>query len=338
MKVQTIKKIIIIASLITILIVSGSWIYLEYFATRRLIISTTTSLYDTGLLDAIKDEFEKKYPLDISIISAGTGLAIQHAKSGDADVVLVHSPSLETTFLTDGVGICRKIVAYNFFAIIGPRTDPAHINGTTPVQALKQIVSYGRNQTLHPSTPYVWVSRGDNSGTHSAEKTLWKKAGFNYTLVSKEAWYVSRQSGMGDTLMMADEYLGYTLSDMGTFLAYSTQGRIELVPLVTQGKDLLNVYSVIAVKPSTAANKTVHSSINFRDSIAFIKYLISNEGQRMLENYGVSEYGQSLFYGAVQLLKQDPASQIAQWIRDYAFINGTECPTTYRYDQNDLYS
>jgi len=336
--VQTIKKIVIIASLITILIISGSWIYLEYFATRRLIISTTTSLYDTGLLDAIKDEFEKKYPLDISIISAGTGLAIQHAESGDADVVLVHSPSLETTFLTDGVGICRKIVAYNFFAIIGPATDPAHINGTTPVQALKQIVSYGRNQTLHPSTPYVWVSRGDNSGTHSAEKTLWKKAGFNYTLVSKEAWYVSRQSGMGDTLMMADEYLGYTLTDMGTFLAYSKQGRIDLVPLVTQGKDLLNVYSVIAVKPSTAANKTVHSSINFRDSIAFIKYLISNEGQRMLENYGVSEYGQSLFYGAVQLLKQDPASQIAQWIRDYAFINGTECPTTYRYDQNDLYS
>lgn len=329
---QTIRKIVIIASLITILIVSGSWIYLEYFTTRRLIISTTTSLYDTGLLDAIKDEFEKKYPLDISIISAGTGLAIQHAESGDADVVLVHSPSLEKTFLTDGVGICRKIVAYNFFAIIGPASDPAHVNGTTPVVALQQIVNYGRNQT-----GYIWVSRGDNSGTHTAEKTLWNKAGFNYTLVSKEAWYVSRQGGMGDTLMMADEYLSYTLTDMGTYLAYSTQGRIDLVLLVTQGKDLLNVYSVIAVKPSTAANQTVHSSINFRDSIAFIKYLISDEGQSLIENYGVSEYGQSLFFGVVQLLKQDPASQIAQWIKDYAFINGTECPTEYRYDQNDLY-
>jgi len=331
--VQTLRKIVIIASLITIFIISGSWIYLEYFATRRLIISTTTSLYDTGLLDAIKDEFEKKYPIDISIISAGTGLAIQHAESGDADVVLVHSPSLETTFLTDGVGICRKIVAYNFFAIIGPASDQAHINGTTPVVALQQIVNYGRNQT-----GYIWVSRGDNSGTHTAEKTLWKKAGFNYTLVSKEAWYVSRQGGMGDTLMMADEYLGYTLTDIGTYLAYSKQGRIDLVLLVTQGKDLLNVYSVIAVKPSTTANQTLHSSINFRDSIAFIKYLISDEGQNMIENYGTSEYGQSLFYGAVELLKQDPASEIAQWIKDYAFINGTECPTEYRYDQNDLYS
>jgi tungstate transport system substrate-binding protein len=331
--VQTLRKIVLAASIITILIISGSWVYLEYFATRRLIISTTTSLYDTGLLDALKEDFGKKYPLDISLISAGTGLAIQHAESGDADVVLVHSPSLETTFLTDGVGICRKIVAYNFFAIVGPATDPAHINGTTPIVALQQIVNYGRNQT-----GYIWVSRGDGSGTHTKEQSLWKKAGFNYTLLSEEPWYVSRQGGMGATLMMADEYLGYTLTDMGTYLAYSKQGQISLVPLATQGKDLLNVYSVIAVKPSIAANQTLHSSINFRDAMTFIRYLVSDEGQSMIENYGVSEYGQSLFYGTVQLLKQNSTSQIAQWIRDYAFINGTECPPAYRYNQDDLYS
>jgi tungstate transport system substrate-binding protein len=328
--VQTLRKIVLAASIITILIISGSWVYLEYFATRRLIISTTTSLYDTGLLDALKEDFGKKYPLDISLISAGTGLAIQHAESGDADVVLVHSPSLETTFLTDGVGICRKIVAYNFFAIVGPATDPAHI---TPIVALQQIVNYGRNQT-----GYIWVSRGDGSGTHTKEQSLWKKAGFNYTLLSEEPWYVSRQGGMGATLMMADEYLGYTLTDMGTYLAYSKQGQISLVPLATQGKDLLNVYSVIAVKPSIAANQTLHSSINFRDAMTFIRYLVSDEGQSMIENYGVSEYGQSLFYGTVQLLKQNSTSQIAQWIRDYAFINGTECPPAYRYNQDDLYS
>ena len=330
---QTLRKIILIASIATILIISGSWIYLEYYATRRLIISTTTSLYDTGLLDAIKGEFAKKYPVDISLISAGTGLAIQHAENGDADLILVHSPSMEKTFLTEGVGICRKIVAYNFFVIVGPASDPAHINGTTPTAALNLIVNYGRNQT-----GYIWVSRGDNSGTHTAEKTLWKKAGFNYTTLSKEAWYVSRQGGMGETLMMANEYEGYTLSDMGTYLAYSMQGQIDLVPLMAQEKDLLNVYSVIAVVPSLASENQTHLSINFRDSIAFIKYLVSDEGQSMIENYGVSEYGQSLFYGAVHVLRDEPNSQIAQWIRDYAYFNGTECPTEYRYNQNDLYS
>jgi tungstate transport system substrate-binding protein len=334
--VQTLKKIFLIASIITILIISGSWIYLEYFATRRLIISTTTSLYDTGLLDALKENFGKKYPVDISLISAGTGLAIQHAEKGDADLILVHSPSMEKTFLTEGVGICRKIVAYNFFAIVGPANDPAHINGTNPIAALEQIVNYGRNYTGYP--PYVWVSRGDNSGTHSKEKSLWPKVGYNYTLLSKESWYVSRQGGMGETLMMAEEYQGYTLTDMGTYLAYSVQGQITLAPLVTEGQDLLNVYSVIAVMPSLAANQTLHSSINFRDAMTFIRYLVSDEGQNMIENYGVSEYGHSLFYGAVQLLKQEPNSQIAQWIKDYAFFNGTECPPEYRYNQDDLYS
>jgi len=331
--VQAIKKIFMAATLVTILVISGSWIYFEYFATRRLIISTTTSLYDAGLLDAIKEKFKKKYPLDINIISAGTGLAIQHAKKGDADVVLVHSPSLEASFLTDGVGICRKIVAYNFFAIIGPVSDPARINGTGPIEALQRIANYGRS-----CIGYVWVSRGDNSGTHSAEKTLWEKAGFDYTMLSKETWYVSRQGGMGETLIMADEYLGYTLTDMGTYLAYFKQGLIELVPLVTRGKELLNVYSVIAVKPSTVANQTLHSSINFRDSIAFIKYLISDDGQTLIENYGVTEYGQNLFYGAVKVLKEESDSEIARWIQDYAFINGTECPLEYRYGQDDIYS
>jgi tungstate transport system substrate-binding protein len=322
------------ASIITIILISGTWVYLEYFATRRFIISTTTSVYDTGLLDALKQDFAKKYPVDISIISAGTGLAIQHAEKGDADLVLVHSPSLEKTFLTEGVGICRKIVAYNFFVIIGPTTDPAKINGTSPIEALKKIVDYGRNQT-----GYIWVSRGDGSGTHTAEKILWGKAGYNYTVgVSKESWYVSRGGGMGDTLMMAEEYQGYTLTDTGTYISYLTKGRISLVPLITQGtKDMLNVYSVFAVVPSLASENQTHLQINFRDAMAFIRYLVSDEGQRMIENYRAPGYDQPLFFGAVQLLKQDPASEIAQWIKDYAFFNGTECPIAYRYNQNGLY-
>jgi tungstate transport system substrate-binding protein len=317
----------------TVLIVSGTVIYFEYFATRRLIISTTTSLYDTGLLDVVEKTFEAKYPVDINLISAGTGIAIQHATKGDADVVLVHSPSQEKAFLISGVGVCRKIIAYNFFVIVGPASDPAKINGTTPLTALQRIVDYGRNQT-----DKVWVSRGDNSGTHTKEQDLWKKAGYTYATLTTESWYASAGSGMGATLMMANEKEAYTISDTGTYLAYSKDGRISLKQFISQAKDLLNVYSVMAVVPTTQANRTVHDQINFQDSIALIRFLVSDEGQQLIENYGKSQYGQSLFYPTVQALKQNSNEQVFQWIREYAYFNGTECPTAYRYGMEGLYS
>jgi len=326
------KKMIFAAFLVTVITISGTTIYYNYFAKRSLIISTTTSLYDTGLLDVLEKGFESKRLVDVRIISAGTGIAIQHAERGDADVVLVHSPSMEKSFLEKGVGVVRKIVAYNFFVIVGPASDPAKINGTDAITALKRIVNYGRTQTDR-----IWISRGDNSGTHSKEQSLWQTAGYAYATLSKESWYVSAGSGMGATLTMTEQFSAYTLSDMGTYLAYYKTGTISLKPFISQGYDLLNVYSVIAVVPTLPANKTVHDQINFMDSIDFIKYLVSDEGQQTIENYGKTEYGQNLFYGAVNLLKQNQSSQIVQWIKQYAFINGTECPPEYRYNQNDLY-
>src|SRR5512139_3866212 len=199
MKMQTWLKILTVAVLATVIVIAGTVVYLDYFAKRRLIISTTTSLYDTGLLDEIEKQYEATHQVDINIISAGTGIAIQHAKNGDADLILVHAPSQEKTFLEEGWGVNRKIIAYNFFTIIGPENDPADTQGKTTNQALRNIANYGGNLTDQSGTTKIWISRGDNSGTHTKEQSLWKAAGYNYTLVSTEPWFGITGSGMGDT-------------------------------------------------------------------------------------------------------------------------------------------
>lgn len=323
---RTWVKMITVASAITVIIIAGTIVYLQYFARRRLIISTTTSLYDTGLLDEIEKAYEAKYLIDLNFISVGTGIAIQHAQKGDVDLTLVHSPSLEKDFLTQGYGVCRKIIAYNFFTIVGPETDPIGIEGANVTAALKKIVEYGRNQTAK-----VWMSRGDNSGTHSKEKNLWAAAGYDYTELSTEAWYASGGGKMGETLLKAEQFSTYTLSDTGTYLKYFKDSQISLKALITEEEALLNVYSVIAV------NQTCHPHVNFDDAIKFIKYLISDECQQLIENYGMSDYGQSLFYGAVNLLKQNSPSQIVQIIKSYAFFNGAECPPEYIDGHPELY-
>lgn len=309
---------ILAALVITIVIIAGTAAYLQYFAKRRLMISTTTSLYETGLLDEIKREFEAKYDIIINFIPVGTGIAIQQAKNGDVDLVLVHSPPMEKSFLEQGYGICRKIIAYNFFAIVGPKEDPARIKGSNVTEALKRIMEYGEKQNGK-----IWISRGDNSGTHQKEQSLWKLAGCNYIKISKEPWYVDAGSGMGQTLLMADEFQAYTLSDIGTYLKYSKENRITLSALITEEKELLNVYSVIAVNPKR------HPKVNFNDTTTFIKFLISEEGQDLIENHGKDNFGQNLFYGAVRILKENSPWQIAEWLKDYAFFNGFECPPEY---------
>jgi tungstate transport system substrate-binding protein len=140
---QTWQKILIVAALATIVVIAGTIVYFDFFARRRLRISTTTSLYDTGLLDEVKKQYEATHSVDLSIISAGTGIALQQAQAGDADIVLVHSPSQELTFLTNGYGVCRRIIAYNYFTIVGPSSDPAGITGENATEALKRILAYG---------------------------------------------------------------------------------------------------------------------------------------------------------------------------------------------------
>jgi tungstate transport system substrate-binding protein len=336
--VQAWQKLLIVAALATIIVVAGTLVYFNYFAKRRLFISTTTSLYDTGLLDEIEREYEATHNVDLNILAVGTGIAIQHAKNGDADVVLVHAPSVEKSFLEDGYGVNRKIIAYNFFTIIGPEDDPAGIEGKTITEALDNIVAYGDSLAGQSGQTQIWVSRGDNSGTHSKEKSLWSKAGYDYELIAEEPWYASTGQGMGATLNIANQREAYCLADIGTYLKFYADGTISLPSLILQEQSLLNVYSVMAVNPTVQANQTIHKQINFNDAMDFIDYLISPETQQLITEYGEDTYEQSLFTGAVQPLADDAPQPLVSWIQDYAFFDGSECPPQYRNGYADLYT
>ena len=334
---HTWQKLLVVAALTTIVVIAGTFAYINYFSKRRIIIATTTSLYDTGLLDKIEADYEANHPVDINIISLGTGATIQVSENGDADVLLVHAPSLEKTFLEEGWGVNRKVMAYNYFTIVGPSNDPAGIRGKTASDALKAIVAYSESLADQSGVTKVWVSRGDNSGTHTKEKSLWSLAGYKYNETSAKPWYASVGSGMGDTLNVASQKNAYTLSDIGTFLKFSTEGSISSVALLTEEQNLLNVYSVMAVKPDVAHVNTTYQ-INYADSMEFIKYLVSAETQQFITSYGEADYGQSLFLGAVQPLKDNAPQPIVDWIRAAAFFDGSECPPQYRSGYPELYS
>jgi len=334
---QTWQKLLIVAVLATIIVIASTLVYFNYFSKRKLIISTTSSLYDTDLLFALETDYEATHPVDIQIIPAGTGVAIQHAENGDADLILVHAPAQEKVFLEEGWGENRKIIAYNYFTIVGPSDDPAGIEGKNANEALQTIFAYGESQADQSGVTKIWASRGDNSGTHSKEQSLWKAAGYNYTEVAAEAWYGDVGSQMGATLTYADQKDAYTLSDIGTFLAFSKEGTISLVALLTEEKALLNVYSAMAVK-TTAPHTNTTYQINYADAMDFIKYLVSTETQQLITDYRKIEYGQSLFLGAVQPLKDDAPQPIVQWIKEAALIDGSECPPQYRNGYPELYT
>lgn len=326
------QKILATAIIATIVVIAGTITYYQLLPTPELRISSTTSLWDTGLLTEIKNQYEATHKVDISILPQGTGLALAAASAGDADVVLVHAPSSEYPYLANGTLVCRKIVAWNYFAMIGPSSDPAGITGKNATEALKSIAAYGRNQTTGTA---IWVSRNDASGTFSKEQSLWKAAGFNWTQISKEPWYISTGQGMGATLVVTDQKSAYTLSDIGTYLQYSRNGAVsssQKALIKSSDYSLLNVYSVYAVNPQKVDNVT------FTEAINFIKWLVSDAGQSVISNYGTANYTQSLFSGAVQPLKTGTPQPDAGWIQKYAFFNGTECPTQYQDDHPELYT
>lgn len=322
------QTIILVFSLMVIVSIGSIYILQSQAATgrRRLVVSTTTSLYDTGILDEIEEAFEAENPVDIYFISVGTGLAITHAKRGDADMILVHAPAEEWAFLNNGYGVCRKIIAYNFFAIVGPKEDPAEISGLTPKEAMLALAEKGR------AGEAVWVSRGDGSGTHSKEKVLWSEAGINVSNLMEEGWYREAGAGMGKTLQITDEFGAYTLTDMGTYLKYEREGLITLDVLVGAGRELVNVYSAIAVNPET------NPETNFEDALTFITYLVSEGGQAVFEDYGINDYGSNLFNPAVELLKTRSEPSIASWIEAAAYYEGSECPERFRAGILKLYS
>ncbi|MFB3765919.1 MAG: substrate-binding domain-containing protein [Methanotrichaceae archaeon] len=257
----------------------------------RLKLATTTSLHDSGLLDAIKPAFEKEYNVSLDIISVGSGQAIQYGQRGDVDVLLVHDKNAELQFVQGGYGLERRCVGYNYFEIVGPKNDPAGIKGMNATAAFKTIMEKGK---ADPSK-VMFVSRGDNSGTYSREKQIWKNAGLDYSQVNNSGpWYIDAGQGMGATLMIANSKNAYTISDTSTFMAYSKKytGNFMLVPLIEGGDDLLNVYTAIAVSPKN------HPGVNCELANKFINYLVSDEGQNLIANFGKDLYGQALFFAA----------------------------------------
>ncbi len=248
-----------------------------------LILATTTSLYDTGLLVHLEPIFEDKHNVDLQIISAGTGIAIRHGEDGDVDVLLVHDRAREDAFVEAGYGVNRRCIAYNYFLIIGSKDDPAGIRGMSPEDAVTRIMEAGIKD------PQVrFVSRGDDSGTHAREIAIWVSAGHDYEMVRMSGpWYVEAGAGMGATLRMANEKSAYTLVDIGTFLAFA--GDVDLVPLVEVGELLFNPYGVIAVNPE------LHPHVNFEMANNFINFLMSPESQQIIGEFGVVD-GRPLFF------------------------------------------
>ena len=253
----------------------------------RFKIATTTSLYDTGLWYYLEPMFEKYTDVEMDIIYAGTGIALEYGKRGDVDAVIVHDPAAETQFIADGYGINQRYFAYNFFLIAGPPADPAGIKGLTAAEAFKEIYEAGMS---NPDT-VKFISRGDNSGTHSKEKLIWSKARFNYADIEKSGkWYVEAGQGMGPTLMQTNQQQAYVLADISTFLSYSKKNNLTIVSLVEQDPIFLNVYDAIAVNPDKV--KVQHIDIANK----FINWLISPDIQNVIGTYGKAEYGRSLFF------------------------------------------
>jgi len=239
-----------------------------------LILATTTSTQDSGLLDALVPAFQDATGYIVKVVAVGTGQALKMGEEGNADVLLVHAPSSEVTYMDGGFGGERRLVMHNDFILVGPQADPAGVSGLTIPAALQAIASTG--------SPFA--SRGDDSGTHKKELDLWKKAEVE---PAGQAWYIETGQGMGATLTIASEKGAYTLTDRATFLA--NQDNLDLAILLEGDPSLLNVYHVITVNPDK------WTAVNADGATAFADYLTSVEGQKLIGNFGVEKYGQPLF-------------------------------------------
>jgi len=238
------------------------------------ILSTTTSTQDSGLLDVLVPMFERKSGLTVKTISVGTGQALALAARGEADVTLAHAPALEKKYVEEGKMLNRRLVMYNDFIIVGPEDDPAKVKGQpSAVVALRRIAAAQAR----------FVSRGDKSGTHLLEQGLWKLGGLEPT----GAWYIESGQGMGATLGIANDRRAYTISDRGTWLAF--QKRVSLRIMVEKDRPLLNIYSVMEVNPANGPR------VNAGGGKAFAEFMLSPEVQALIRTFGVDKYGQALF-------------------------------------------
>ncbi|MDI9644199.1 MAG: substrate-binding domain-containing protein [Candidatus Verstraetearchaeota archaeon] len=249
---------------------------------NRLIVATTTSTADTGLLDYLKPYFDEKYSADLVWLSLGTGQAIAVAARGDCDLLLVHDREREDEFISSGNGVLRVTVMYNDFVIVGPPDDPANASGTDAIRTMRKIAESGA------SGGCVFVSRGDGSGTEALEKKLWESSSVCGFLLS--GWYLSAGSGMAATLRVANELGAYTISDRGTFykLKDSINESLSLVVICENDSRLLNPYGVVLI------NSSLYPNINSDLAQKFLLFVTSPEGQDLIGNYTVG--GRQLFF------------------------------------------
>jgi tungstate transport system substrate-binding protein len=245
---------------------------------KVVILATTTSTQDSGLLDVLLPEFEKETRYFVKTISVGSGQAIAMGRKGEADVLLVHSPDDEEKLVAEGFAIDRQVVMHNDFVIVGPAADPAGIEGARDSgEAFKKIAAAGT----------LFVSRGDNSGTHARELKIWKAAGI---ATEGRTWYQQTGLGMGDTLNVASEKGGYTLADRGTFLALNRKKRLGLEVLVQGEPLLLNIYHVMVVNPEK------WPKVNAAGARAFAGFLVSKKAQELIRHFGTEQFGEPLFF------------------------------------------
>ncbi len=242
---------------------------------QRLRISSTTSTDNSGLFNALNPPFEKMFHCRVDIIAQGTGKALKTGEMGDCDVVFVHSRSAEDKFVNSGYGVNRRDVMYNDFVIIGPKEDPAGIRGNhNAAEVLKKIAF----------TKSYFISRGDDSGTHKKEKTLWEKS----SITPKGRWYIEAGQGMGAVLQLANEKRAYTVSDSGTYLVY--REKIDLEVLSEKDPVLYNPYGIIAVNPAK------YPSVNYILAMSYIGWVTSPQGQKIIREFGKEKFGQVLFH------------------------------------------
>ena len=256
-------------------IVICNFFLLDVLARDFIIIQSTTSTHNSGLLDTIESAFENKFNIDLRFVSVGTGQAIVNGKNGDGDILMVHSTEDEIQFVKDGYGLERFEIMYNDFVIIGPKHDPFNLRNTENVIEVMHKLKSGKASFL---------SRDDNSGTHKKELLLWEVAGIEIT--KNDKWYLRNGLGMGTTLNMASEMDAHTISDRGTWLSFNNKNFLDIL---FQGDQLLfNPYGAIPINP----NKFSH--VEYKKSMIFINWLLSNEGQTIINGYKLHD--QQLFY------------------------------------------
>lgn len=243
-----------------------------------IILSTTTSTQDSGLLDYLLPKFTEDTGIEVKVIAVGTGKALQMGKDGEADVLLVHAKASEEEFVNEGHGLERKDVMYNDFILVGPKYNLAKSSTQVePGNDIKKALSFISENNI------TFISRGDDSGTHKKELAIWKETGIE----PQGEWYISAGSGMADVLKIASEKQGYTITDRATYL--SLKDTLDLDIIIEKDENLFNQYGIIPVNPEK------NDKINAEGAKAFMDWMLSEKGQDLIGKYGVEEYGMALF-------------------------------------------